>query len=524
MLDSVTESRVHDSVNELTQRTIGQGGAIDLSYDDAGNLVQDGSANGDHQYVWDYRNRLIQAKEKQSGDWNTVGTYKYDPQGRRIRKVVTNKGGLNGTTRFLWGGDSDWQCLEERDGSDDLVARFTYSPDYMDAVAVQERDLNADSDFGDTNEVVYYQANTLFSVYALSDADGTVVERYRYDAYGGCTVLDADGSADGDGLSDVRNPYVFTGRRLDPETGLMQYRHRYYSTGLGRFASRDPLSYADSLNLFGYAGGRTTAGRDPSGMSTVVEIGNPKLPRSFMLRAGRVSMRITITGTVWVLYNAKGQAIFSEGTARATLSCPVVRFTRQGGCKAGGSGTVSPQPYQYWYGHANPIRGLDALGLDDAPAPPIPFPLPPGVPPIFDLPPLDKDPGDWTQKEIDALVSLCSLPAEIGPPGSDEYWGALCRLYVCFIKQLHMKCQKPEAVADCLGCDMPGGGFKGLFMAYCDRCCHKLWKDGKLDLEGLLDCREKCDAEYKRRKELLEGKGEGNGSQYPPPVGAEPSH
>ena len=103
-VDSVTESRVHDSVNELTQRTIGQGGAIDLTYDDAGNLTQDGSSNGDHQYVWDYRNRLIQAKEKQSGDWNTVGTYKYDPQGRRIRKVVTNKGGLNGTTRFLWGG------------------------------------------------------------------------------------------------------------------------------------------------------------------------------------------------------------------------------------------------------------------------------------------------------------------------------------------------------------------------------------------------------------------------------------
>ena len=43
-------------------------------------------------------------------------------------KVVTNKGALNGTTRFLWGGDSDWQCVEERDAGDDLVARYTYSP------------------------------------------------------------------------------------------------------------------------------------------------------------------------------------------------------------------------------------------------------------------------------------------------------------------------------------------------------------------------------------------------------------
>ena len=66
--------------------------------------------------------------------------------------------GVNGTTRFVWGGQSDWQCLKERDGSGDLVARYTYAPGYIDAVAVQERDLNADDDFADTNEVVYYHS------------------------------------------------------------------------------------------------------------------------------------------------------------------------------------------------------------------------------------------------------------------------------------------------------------------------------------------------------------------------------
>ena len=83
MLDSVTEDRVHNSVNELTQRTIGQNPAISLSYGDAGNLTQDGGSDENHQYVWDCRNRLIEAKERQSGDWNTVGTYRYDAQGRR---------------------------------------------------------------------------------------------------------------------------------------------------------------------------------------------------------------------------------------------------------------------------------------------------------------------------------------------------------------------------------------------------------------------------------------------------------
>ena len=172
-VDSVTETRTHNAANELTARTIGQNPQISLNYDDAGNLTQDGNSKGDHEYVYDYRNRLIEVKEKQSGNWTVIADYKYDARTRRVLKVVTNKGSLNGTTRFLWGGDSDWQCLEERGSDGDLVARYTYSPGYIDAVAMQERDLNADSDFADANEVVYYHSNTLFSVYALSDASRT---------------------------------------------------------------------------------------------------------------------------------------------------------------------------------------------------------------------------------------------------------------------------------------------------------------------------------------------------------------
>jgi len=136
---SVTETRVHNAVNELTARTVGQDPQISLTYDDAANLTQDGSADGDHQYVWDYRNRLIEVKEKQSGNWNTIAECKYDARTRRVLKAVTNKGSLNGTTRFLWGGDSDWQCLEERAGDGDLSARYTYAPVYIDAVPCRTR-------------------------------------------------------------------------------------------------------------------------------------------------------------------------------------------------------------------------------------------------------------------------------------------------------------------------------------------------------------------------------------------------
>mgnify|MGYP006295886051 FL=1 len=45
--------------------------------------------------------------------------------------------------------------------------------------------------------------------------------------------FDLPRSGDADGASDVENPYTFTGRRLDLESGLMEYRHRYYDAALG---------------------------------------------------------------------------------------------------------------------------------------------------------------------------------------------------------------------------------------------------------------------------------------------------
>ncbi|MFO8007789.1 MAG: RHS repeat-associated core domain-containing protein [Candidatus Brocadiia bacterium] len=281
VLDSVTETRTHNDVNELTQRTVGQNPAIDLTYDDAGNLTQDGDDDGDHKYVWDYRNRLIEVQEKQSGTWTTIAEYTYDAKNRRVVKEVTNKGDLNGTTRFVWGGQGDWQCLEERDSSGDLVARFTSSPGYIDSPARQERDLNGDDDFSDTNEVVWYHSNTLYSVYAVSDSSQSVTERYRYDAYGAATVLDPDGSADSDGLSDVENPYAFTARRLDLESDLMYYRNRQYSVALGRFISRDPAGYVDGHALYVYAADQPTGWIDAGGQDAYLAVRDSQVSGPF---------------------------------------------------------------------------------------------------------------------------------------------------------------------------------------------------------------------------------------------------
>jgi RHS repeat-associated protein len=107
----------------------------------------------------------------------------------------------------------------------------------------------------------YYHTNALYSVIAVTDTAGTVVERYTYDAYGQRTITDADGTPRTESV--LGNEIGFTGRRLDPLTNQYYFRARYYDAAQGRFISRDPLEYVDGMSLYG--GYYVPNGLDPEG-------------------------------------------------------------------------------------------------------------------------------------------------------------------------------------------------------------------------------------------------------------------
>ena len=119
----------------------------------------------------------------------------------------------------------------------------------------------------------YYVHDHLYSPVAIADPNnGAAIERYEYDAYGRCCVLDPDFTIDADGLSDYDNPYLFTGRRTDILNNgslKIQYsRNRYYDDHTGRFLTHDPFGitpnppnpnyfnitgqYKDGLSLYEY--------------------------------------------------------------------------------------------------------------------------------------------------------------------------------------------------------------------------------------------------------------------------------
>ena len=96
---------------------------------------------------------------------------------------------------------------------------------------------------------------------ALSDENGSIVQRYAYDAYGKRSVLGAAGTPT---TAAALTRYGFIGR--EHEEGfedLMYFRSRYFHATKGRFISHD-VDYLDGLNLYGgYFG--MWGGVDPRG-------------------------------------------------------------------------------------------------------------------------------------------------------------------------------------------------------------------------------------------------------------------
>ena len=66
-----------------------------------------------------------------------------------------------------------------------------------------------------------------------------------------------------------KNPYKFTGKELDADTGLYYYGARYYNAALGRFISQDPWEgdYTDpqTLNKYSYVMNNPLRYIDPTG-------------------------------------------------------------------------------------------------------------------------------------------------------------------------------------------------------------------------------------------------------------------
>ena len=233
--NGIATNYVSNNVNAYTNITGGL--SFTPQYDDNGNLLNDDN----HTYAYDRNN-------KQVGVDDGVITVKYDALGRRIAK---------NTTTYCYVGD---QMVEEYvDGQ--LVASYLYGNGIDEALQMTKG-----------SAVYYYHTNHLGSTMALSDANGAIVERVDYDAYGQPTFFDADGNKLAQ--STVGNAILFTGREYDAESGTYYYRARTMHPTIGRFMQKDPLIYIDGMNNNNYVSNSPILSFDPAGLSTITDIIN----------------------------------------------------------------------------------------------------------------------------------------------------------------------------------------------------------------------------------------------------------
>ena len=215
-----------------------------------------GKAETGLRYAYDAWNRLVAVKN--SAGTTTLETFKYDGLSRRVSATI------GGTTTDLYY-SAGWQVLEEKVGSA-TTARYVWSPVYVDALVLRDRDTDAN---GSLDERLWGQQDANWNVTALVDGTGAVVERYAYDPFGAVTIYGpAWGAVRASSSYDW--VYLHQGGRLDGVTGAYYFRNRDYSPTLGRWTSLDSIRYtAGDVNLYRSRENQPTRFLDPSGFANV---------------------------------------------------------------------------------------------------------------------------------------------------------------------------------------------------------------------------------------------------------------
>jgi RHS repeat-associated protein len=265
-------------LNQYTNVTPAGGAQDSFTFDWLGQLRQDGRSN--QGYAWDAFGRLSQAFVPGSPN-TTIATYRYDAFNRRVEKTVgTGFSATDTTTRYLYDG---WRAIEERalvdagGGTKREVVRARYGFGLgLDEVVWMDRDLAGSGAIGSR----YFLTHDALGSAAAVVADRTdfsqalnVVERFTYSAYGKAQVWTGawnwqTGAYAGvaQTASSVGFPYLYTGQRLDAETGLLYFKNREYDPSSGRFLRRDPIGLAGGNNLYTYANSSPNQSSDSLGL------------------------------------------------------------------------------------------------------------------------------------------------------------------------------------------------------------------------------------------------------------------
>ena len=209
------------------------------TFDDAGNVITD--ADG-RSFTYDAENKQVEVKDSVS---STIGTYYFDGDGKRVKKVVPSTGE---TTVFVY-----------------------------DAAGKQIAEYSTIVEPSSTAKVAYLTNDHLGSPRINTDQNGAITARHDYHPFG--EEIDTSHRVTGLGYAEDTIRKQFTGYERDSETNLDFSVARYLSSTAGRWTSPDyfkndtTIVAPQSWNLYAFARNNPLMFIDRSGRDLYIEIG-----------------------------------------------------------------------------------------------------------------------------------------------------------------------------------------------------------------------------------------------------------
>jgi RHS repeat-associated protein len=234
---SGTTAYTHNNLNQMLSSSV-----ADFTY--LNGFLRMESNNGESYnsvYSFSYLHTML---EMLIGANGIDSYYSYDADRFLLRKRT--EGAQVSETRYVRFGDL---ALQERDANKNVTREYLWEPG-------KPGGIGGLLDLKQGGQHYSYLYDGKGNVTALIDGAQSVVTAYSYDPFG---VPTASSNA-------LNQPYRFSTKPYDDNTGLIYYGYRFYKPDVGRWISRDPLREQGGLNLYRFVNNDPINMIDPLGL------------------------------------------------------------------------------------------------------------------------------------------------------------------------------------------------------------------------------------------------------------------
>jgi RHS repeat-associated protein len=228
-----TQNReISSQYNNLNQLLATTNPARAYKYDNDGNLIQGYTKDG-YQFTasYDAENRLTILNYNDGNKAHQIKyTYGADSFVRIIRKYVEKV--LTEETRLVRDG---YLIVQERNAKNTALRSYVWNSSALGGIGALTAMVQ-------NSKIYYYLFDGRGNVASVVDDRAKVVAGYAYDAFGELKTV----------TGSLEQPFRFSTKYYDGETGLVDFGYRFYVAGIGRWLNRDPIGVAGGINLYGY--------------------------------------------------------------------------------------------------------------------------------------------------------------------------------------------------------------------------------------------------------------------------------